>query len=300
MLVAFYSGSGECRDDQSVSILFIKNGTLAYQKKLEGKTGNPVLWQESEDRAVLLYSKFEDNEHIVRLVDRWKFCSLWTVEITRTKRGFDIGQPQKLDTRPHLLGRCLPIKIGEETLLPLYDEINRCGVIYSVEGTQFKHRGDLGKDMIQPTLWEENGALFAIMRNFGNRQKLAFMCVSKNKGETWSQPFMTDIPNNNSSLHACKFNKQHLLLWNNTLNRYRYNMTLGQIASIDNVPVALPISKVGDYGAYPTILANNDRLCFSFTNSHHEIEYYEWNAKKIEQARAATAAEFRRDIVGQS
>jgi hypothetical protein len=297
MLVAFYCGSGECRDDQKVIILFIKNKSVAYSLRLEDKTGNPVLWPINENQTIILYSKFEDNFPIKRIVDRWKYCSLWTRTITRTNNGFQVTQPQKVINRDHLLGRCAPIHHQDKLLLPLYDEINRCGVLYAIEGGEtpdFKYISDLGDNMIQPTLWVNNNILFAMLRNFGNKQHFAFVVASTDGGENWSKPYITDIPNNNSSLHACGFNGQQYLLWNNTLNIYRYNMTLGVLRVIDGIAGAFPIKRVGDYGAYPYMIQHNKNLHFTFTNQDNHIEYHEWTKEAIKTAQKATEMEYRK------
>ena len=76
-LVAWYSGSGECRDDQSVHVVFIDKLNNQFEPiRIGDCTGNPVLWAQGNE-AVLLWSKFEDTGDVRRIVDRWKYCSLW-------------------------------------------------------------------------------------------------------------------------------------------------------------------------------------------------------------------------------
>ena len=136
VVLAFYSGTGECQDDQGVYVTYFKNNNYADLLKIGDKTGNPVLFS-SANHCFLIWSKFEDTGPLRSIVDRWKHCSLWIQKIDVADGITLVGQPHQISSpQDHLLGRCLPICIANQALyqqtqhtsdylLPLYDEVAR-------------------------------------------------------------------------------------------------------------------------------------------------------------------------------
>jgi len=279
-LLAWYSGKAECLDDQSVCILFINKDTQKQTNKIikiGNKTGNPVLI--SNDNSIkLIYSKFEPCEEIKRLTDKWKYCSTWmqnisiiNEEIKLTEKPICIAKSNK-----HYLGRCNPITYQNKMLLPLYDELNRKGVIVEVNENSISPIGEIGDHMIQPTLWEENEKLHSLSRNFGNYKSFSQYSYSKDGGKTWSKPISSSILNNNSSLHVIRYNKENFVIWNNTSGKYRRNMVIGKLTTKNGSPCAKPLQILNsDNGSYPSMHATKNKLITSFT-SKRSIQYDEW------------------------
>ena len=79
VMITWYSGFGECLDDQSVHCIFIDKYGMSGILRLGDKTGNPIAW-EYNGRTFLLWSYFEDTGDITNPVNRWKYCSLWIQE----------------------------------------------------------------------------------------------------------------------------------------------------------------------------------------------------------------------------
>lgn len=284
-LVAWYSGTKECADDQSVYIVFIDR-EISEITRIGDKTGNPVLWKTGPNQAVLLYSKFEDTGNVRRIVDRWKYCSLWIQHVELDKKVRLIGNPIQLtEPHQHLLGRCAPLKHSGHLLIPLYDEIARNGVIAKFENNCLKFMGRVGVDMIQPTIWEVGNKLCSLSRNFGNNMNYSLYCESLDEGKTWSTPCQTLIPNNNSSLHVRNFNGINYIMWNDTKNRYRSLMTFGEVSSKDGYLIAKPIEVVSEqHGAYPWIECTKYKMAMSFTKNQ-KIIYNVWNTKAVANRR---------------
>jgi hypothetical protein len=326
-MLAWYSGSGECRDDQSVYISFCNaKGEYTDPVRVGDKTGNPVIWSH-RGHIYLLWSKFEDTGDIRSIVDRWKFCSLWIQrvelqdEITLVDEPVMIASPES-----HLLGRCNPLFLGQTSwstdegpgtlhadsacdyLLPLYDEVTRNGVIYKVRIDDVTENqldpvhkrvihttrtGNIGIDMIQPTLWLGKAVLpsypqrvHSLSRNFGAktfRRTRCKYCYSDDSGETWSEPQETDIPNRNSSLHAIHYNGYDLLLWNDTNGLSRINLRLGKLSFIDDIPEVEMIATIGEAGGYPSMCVDAaDNLHMTFSNRKRKIEHHVWNTKQFD------------------
>lgn len=228
-MVAWYAGSGECRDDQCVRLIFISGEGRQTESplQLQPGTGNPVLWS-LNDAPVLLYSKFETQESA--LVDRWKHCTLWLQRLALDGVSVQlVGSPKLLANRyAHLLGRCSPIKVGTRWFLPLYDEAAYRPLLLQGDGWNFWPLTHFGlRGMIQPTLWEHEGKLYALCRNIGVRRDV--LACSSVDGHRWSDPVKTAIPNVNNSLHALAgWQNADWLVWNNS-TAGRYKLTLGTL-----------------------------------------------------------------------
>jgi len=302
VLLAWYSGTGECRDDQSVYVTFSKDdGTYSEAVRIGDKTGNPVIWSHGT-QAYLIWSKFEDTGDVRRIVDRWRFCSLWIQEVVLNNGIEFVAEPRQLAfPDQHLLGRCNPIHYGTigcrtDYLLPLYDELARSGVIYKIrivdksttrvlDQTMHTMRvGSIGQDMIQPTLWKTDNRVHSLSRNFGTNETACRYCYSDDFGESWSSPRPTKIPNRNSSLHAIQWAGRDLLLWNDTDKISRRNLTLGEIAFKDRVPSVQKICVIGDVGGYPSMCVDEyDNLHMTFSNEQRKIEHRVWNRRQLDK-----------------
>jgi predicted neuraminidase len=285
VLVAWYAGVGECRDDQSVHVVYVNGDHQSIPLRIGDKTGNPVLIPVDRNKAILLWSKFEDIAPMRSIVERWKYCSLWTVNVNYHNGRISLSGTSKQIAGPeqHLLGRCNPIKYGDQYLLPLYDEMGRQGVIFRGKGQDFECIGRLGKDMIQPTLWvgQWKDRIHSLSRNFMNKTQFkARKSYSDDGGETWSDPEPTTIPNRNSSLHVFRWNGRNMILWNNTPLTQRKDMTLGILDGMEPKTVCV----LEDYGAYPSICAdNNGDLNMTYTSRDRAIIHHTWNHKHFKK-----------------
>lgn len=282
VLIAFYAGSNECADDQSVYISYNNN-----HERIGDETGNPVLW-DNKDYATLLWSEFDQTRKFDNIIDKWKHCSLWIRHIKFSNKFEFVGEPVKI-LGEHLLGRCQPLS-GK--LLPLYDELRRYGVIYHMNGLETTKLSIIGTNMIQPTIWEQDGILCSLSRNFGSNDTFAKFSYSTSGGIEWSRPKKTLIRNNNSSLCTTKWGDDIIILWNDTDKRIRSNLTIGCInltnfkIAEEVMPCVESIEVISSYGSYPSMCVDKyDRLHMTFTNKNKKIEHHVWNRKYYNERR---------------
>jgi len=281
VLIAWYAGSGECQDDQSVYVMHVNGDQQSTPLRIGNKTGNPVLIPTEGQEAVLLWSKFEDIAPMSHIVERWKYCSLWATSVSYHNGRIHLIGTSKQITEPtqHLLGRCNPIKHKGQHILPLYDEMGRQAVIFRGKELDFESIGRFGEDMIQPTIWvgRWKDRIHSLSRNFmSETQFKARASYSDDGGKTWCTPKPTAIPNRDSSLHVFRWNDYKLLLWNNTPLTQRENMTLGIMDGLDVKPVCI----MENYGAYPSICADDaGNLNMTYTSLNRTIIHHAWNHK---------------------
>lgn len=263
--IAWYAGTGECRNDQAVNVAFFGQ-RLWRPIRVGDNTGNPVLWRHGE-HCVLLYSLFEDSGALRSLVDRWKYCSLWLQKLFVDQSASElrlVGDPILLaGSERSLLGRCAPIWCGGQMLLPLYNESDRYGEIWAGDGWQFEPFGKLGEPgcgAIQPALLPScGGTLDAICRNISPGGAFVYEFASEDGGKTWGRPKLGRIYNRNNSLQILADKNRMLVLWNNS-RLGRDQLTLGRL-DLDTSSsrwTAKQMAMLGEpesrhYGSYPAM-----------------------------------------------
>jgi hypothetical protein len=280
VLMAWYAGSRECADDQAVYLLFIsKNGTSKPLQLMPG-SGNPVVWSR-DGEAYVLWSIFTDDGEISHAADRWKYCKNWMSRVVLEDDELKLAGEPTFITVKHLLGRCNPAYYDGQLYLPLYDEVNRRGIIIAGNGLSYRNAGLVGDGMIQPTVWTDGDKLCTLSRNFKTGQLRARYSESSNGGKKWSVPTPTLIQNNNASLHALNWGGHVLLLWNRTDLIRRVNLTLG-VLSRGGLIDAIPLFTVSKYGGYPSMCEDSDgNLCVSYTNFEGVIAYHVYDRHKL-------------------
>lgn len=289
-ILAWYSGSGECRDDQSVYTTKLSRRRPSEYLRLGDKTGNPIVWRE-DNKNWLLWSKFEDTGPIRSPAHRWKYCSLWIQEINANPHVELVGEPRRVShPDQHLLARCNPLVLAGITLLPLYDEMNRECVIYEGRDGTFQELSRYGRQhqIIQPTIWSDNGEFHSLSRNFGgpHGKKGSVYFHSSDEGATWEYGGVSYFRNVNNSLVVNKYNDEHVAIWNNTKSRHRDNLSIAVVRWVDGVPYPQVLKVIDEsYGAYPNACVDDrNDLHFSYTDRNKQIVYHTWNKRAFEKA----------------
>lgn len=252
IVISCYSGTAECEKDQSVyATYWSESNDPKYSNpiKLGELTGNPVIWSTGSNSAVLLCSIFTKMN--VPRIDRWRYCDNWLHKIQLENNRLIIHESRRLDVDIGYLGRCQPIQVGEEWLLPLYREHDCYGMILaSKDGWSWEQRGNIGKMntdsgtrfgsgiLIQPTIWHDGYQIHALCRDITNVGK-AWYSYSSDVGRTWSKPIHSTIDSRNNSLVVIQDGtKSPWVVWNISVPQHnaRKFMVLAKIDHIDALP----------------------------------------------------------------
>lgn len=252
VLVAFYGGTGECEEDQSVHLYkYDPIGSYTHVKSLPPGTGNPVIWNWNSN-IFLLYSRFE--KETKRLVDKWKYCSNW-LNVFPEYGDLENSHTTHIPNSFGYLGRCQPIEYNGFTYVPMYTEHNCFGEIWRINYMTMKFaivgrigvtdesagtRFGRGK-MIQPTLWHHDGIIYMLARDIFGVGKAWFAC-SKNGGVTWTDIVETKLSNHNNSIVAIhdpnQTTKLPYVVWNcadkSVNGRRRRTLLLGKLIETDD------------------------------------------------------------------
>ncbi len=237
VLIAWYAAPREAHASQRVYVVYWYDGIKNYMPvtMTEPKAGNPVLWAIDRNSAVLMYSRFEQLD-AGRIIHRWRWCSNWLITIrNRNPKMMGLRMP----TTPEVgcLGRIQPIRYRDEWLLPMYREVDPCGVIMaSKDGLEWTERGRIGDEtgiitgrpahvgkygkgrLMQPALWAWGDKVSAICRDVTGAG-WAWRSDSVDAGATWSTPDTCPYPNYNSSVAVVGNGAQPRFIWNTAPKR---------------------------------------------------------------------------------
>lgn len=277
LLCAFFAGKEE--GDPSVGIWIARRGANGWSAPMEVANGvaedgtrhpcwNPVLFQPAspEGAPLMLFYKVGPSP------STW-----WGMLMTSADSGRTWTKPVRLPEG--ILGpiKNKPIQLEDGTIL--------CGSSTEHDGwrVHFERTTDLGKtwtksealndkalSLIQPTILRPGGKhLVALCRS---RQGKVYQFRSPDRGQTWSAPEATELPNSSTGVDGATLaDGRHVLIYNHT-PRGRTPLNVG--ISTDGKtwrPGPVLESEPGEY-SYPAVIqARDGRVHVTYT----------WNRKRI-------------------
>ena len=134
-----------------------------------------------------------------------------------------------------------------------------------------------GRGIIQPTLWEDDSGVHALMRS---GEGFIYRADSADDGETWTEAYPTDLPNNNSGIDLARLPGGELLLCMNPVS--------GNFAA--RSPISLFLSSDGGAGwtrlmdleggageySYPAVVCRDGRVYITYTWKRENIAWWEF------------------------
>jgi predicted neuraminidase len=163
-----------------------------------------VLWTDPRGRIWLFY--------VTMYGSSWNDCKI-KYKISEDD-GASWGEEVILRNELGWMTRNPPLVLGDEVLLPVYDEVSWHSMVI-ITGDDFKSwraYGDLDSPggAIQPTvIRRDDGSLLMYMRTDADR---IYMSDSRDEGRTWAQPRPTDLPNPNAAVFLLKLDSGNLVL----------------------------------------------------------------------------------------
>ena len=150
------------------------------------------------------------------------------------------------------------------------------GPVISLPDNQFPAIPQKKRGIIQPTLWESPpGHLHALMRSSENA---IFRSDSADNGQTWSPPYNTGLPNNNSGIDLAQLSDERLvLIMNPVAKNWGPRSPISVFVSKDNGDTWSLLSNLetapGEY-SYPVILAQELQVRITYTWNRKNIAYW--------------------------
>lgn len=189
----------------------------------------------------------------------------------------DIGGRGPVKNKPILLKNgmiCAPASI-ELDKAPQAGQKWRAFADFSRDGLHWQCQADIpaDADLIQPTLWESEAGLHALLRSNAGAVYRSDSCDG---GMTWSKAYATDLPNNNSGIDAVTFGGRLYLAYNPVGENWGARTPLTVSMSDDNGATwceTLTIEDAPGEYSYPAIIAGEDGLHLVYTHNRQGIVY---------------------------
>lgn len=238
---------------------------------------NPVLFRR-KDGAIVLYYK------VSQKISRWRtFCRISYDECETWSESFEMVPGDESGGRGPVRNK--PIYLSDGSILaPGSTEKDRWKCFFDRsfdEGVTWQRSEDLcipvpetRHGIIQPTLWESESGIHALMRSTENR---IYRTDSKD-GTHWTEPRATDLPNNNSAIDLAKLPDGRIfLVCNPTEGNMGPRTPLSLFESTDDGETfhlySHLITMAGKY-AYPCVVYENGNLHISYTWNRRTIQYF--------------------------
>jgi len=234
---------------------------------------NPVLFS-FEGKLFLYYKKGEN-------VPGWHTCyrilegGAWSPE--RVLVPGDTGGRGPVKNKPILLRDgtiCAPASL-ERKRKPLFGQSWRAFADLSRDGLKWRAQKCIpaGVNLIQPTLWESDAGLHALLRSNAGA---IYRSDSYDGGVTWRKAYATSLPNNNSGIDAVHYDGRLYVIYNPVRKNWGPRTPLVISMSEDNGAhwsETLTLEDAPGEYSYPSIIAADGALHAVYTHKRRGIAY---------------------------
>ena len=281
-IAAWFGGTKEAEPDVSIWCSRRENGVWSEPKAVSPEQNiqhwNPVLFKTDVDTVSLFYK-------VGFPISDWK-----TMVITTRDGGRTWSSPTELVENDASGGRGpvknKPLLISNGNILAGGSTERgawRCFVdVFDGKTWQKKdipvNAPDAEKlSVIQPTLWESReGYIHALMRS--NQGKI-YRSDSLDFGNTWSEIYPTDMPNNNSGIDCVMTDSGTLILVCNPVSKdWGARSPLTVFTSADNGKTfekQLDLECEEGEFSYPAVISKGNRIFITYTYKRKKIAYCE-------------------------
>lgn len=286
MLAAWFGGTEEGLPDSAIYLARLdpsqgKWSAPRVVSPADGRPcGNPVLFEGAPGSLWLVF---------FRVDGRWCVDGRPWARVS-TDGGETWSEEFLLLDRPGVLTKNKPVRMGDELLLPVYDERRwTAGVArlhLSRHGARWEFDDllvglDVGVPMIQGTLAEVSaGSLLMLLRTKEGR---IWACRSTDRARTWTIPCPTALPNPNAGIDMARLPDGRLLLAYNHTDRgrdpmvweLRYPLCLAE--SSDGgatwAPVLVLEQGPGEYSYPAVVVDSHGRVHVAYTALRRAIRH---------------------------
>jgi predicted neuraminidase len=285
LLLAWFSGTKEGRDNVSIVISRLKNGTDQWNKaelvaRREGYSNqNPVLFFDNRTKLLHLFHSQQPatTDHLTEYD-----ANVWTQN--STDLGMTWSPPYDVFSRNSSFDRNRVFhRLNGEWAIPMYYAVKDNSKQYSV----FKSTTDgiMWNEtifnnsfyLVQPSVIRpQPGKPTLVVYYRDRRHQNIYKAVSADDGATWTAPQPTSFPNNNAGIQARALLNQHIVIVYNPTHDDRHPL---RISLSEDGGITWPYSRDLESGpgprySYPCILQTADEyIHVSYTYNRDTIKY---------------------------
>lgn len=289
LLCAWFAGTKEGKDDVRIFLSICGADGWSEPKQMTYTDGipcwNPVLFE--FNNSIYLYYK------VGKTIPEWQTYYMVSSD------GISWSEPKELveadssggrgpvKNKPILLsdGRiAAPASVETALRWDAFVDFSDDGIVWNKsEYMPFDRDNALGKGVIQPTLWESDGKLYALLRSTESR--ILKSCTEDNV--LWSGCEATCLPNNNSGIDCVKLNDTSVIvIFNPIADDWGDRNVIAYAVTDDNAETfsePVLIEKDDDTEAefsYPAVITDGDYLYLTYTHYRKSIMFRKYKIPK--------------------
>jgi predicted neuraminidase len=284
LLCAWFAGTKEGNDDVKIFLSQNENGIWSNPVQMSQNDNtpcwNPVLFE--KDGVIFLFYKSG------KKIPTWKTYiriskdagETWS-DSSELVPGDRSGSRGPVKNKPILLTDgtiAAPASVETARYWDAFVDISRdnCKTWERSNFIPFDHKHSDGKGIIQPTLWENDGTLYAMLRS----SESSIMRSFTNDLKTWSECKKTSLPNNNSGIDCVKLNNENIfVVFNPIASDWGSRNIIAYAVSPDNgenfsEPVVIELDENTDAEfSYPAVISDGKYVYITYTHYRKSIMF---------------------------
>lgn len=291
LICAWFAGTKEGADDVRIYISINRNGKWEEPLQISNTNGfacwNPVLF-EYNGVITLFYKSGKKISKWLTYFMTSSDCGKTWCEAKELVPGDNSGGRGPVKNKPILLsdGRiAAPASIETLNRWDSFVDISADGGKTWTKSNlmKFDHRHANGNGIIQPTLWESEGKIYALLRS----SESCILVSSSSDGINWNECKKTKLPNNNSGIDCVKLNDGTVIVVFNPIasdwgsrniiayaatNDNSDNFSAPHIIEFDDDPAA--------EFSYPAVITDNEYIYITYTHYRKTIMFRKFRIEK--------------------
>lgn len=276
LFCAYFAGSQEGKDDVRIFLSVNENGKWREPKQMtftdDIPCWNPVLFE--YDGTIFLFYK------VGKKIPEWQTYVMTSTDGENWTEPKELVEGDTSDGRGPVKNKAIrlsdgriaaPASVETRTTWDAFVDISADGgkTWQRSEFMGFDHKHSEGKGIIQPTLWEADGKIYALLRSTVS----SVMLSTSEDGFRWSDCEKTPLANNNSGIDCVKLPDGSVVLIHNPITgRHGDRNIIAYAVTQDNgkswsEPVI--IEKDDDTDAefsYPAIITDGEFVYVTYTH----------------------------------
>ncbi|MBO5421050.1 MAG: exo-alpha-sialidase [Clostridia bacterium] len=285
LLCAFFAGTKEGDDDVRIYLCVNENGKWSDPEQMSFTKDipcwNPVLLE--KDGTIFLF--FKAGKEITKWQTFLRTSTdggrTWT-EATELVPGDETGGRGPVKNKAIVLSDgtvVAPASVETETEWDSFIDISRdgCKTWQKGEIIFFDHKKAVGKGIIQPTLWEADGKVYALLRSTEGYVMRSF----SEDLVHWAPAEKADLPNNNSGIDCVKLPDSSVAVFHNPIACADWGdrNIISYAVTKDNGETFLPaveVEKDEDTDAefsYPAAITDGEYVYLTYTHYRKNVMF---------------------------
>lgn len=285
LLCAFFAGTEEGKDDVRIFLMTNENGKWSDPEQMSFTKDipcwNPVLLE--KDGTIYLFFK------VGKKITKWQTYLRTSTDGGKTwSEASELVEGDKSGGRGPVKNKAIVLSDGT-VVAPASVETNtkwdafidfskdNCKTWQKSNLIEFDHKKAVGKGIIQPTLWEADGKVYALLRSTEGYVLRSFSEDLVN----WSPAEKADLPNNNSGIDCVKLPDGSVAVFHNPIacadwgdrNIISYAITKDNGETfLPTVEVEKDEDKDAEY-SYPAAITDGEYVYLTYTHYRKNVMF---------------------------